>query len=221
MFRFLSVVVLGDYIDRGPDSKGVIEILVGLQKEYPGRIHCLEGNHEQWMLGALEGTMKTSWLVGMEGLSTIESYSPEMAKEFRRVIALQGSELLFNPEKVFLPFDKFFYKIMPPSHLEFFDNLLLYYRAPGVIFAHAGVRPGVPFERQKEYDLLWITEEFHHGYDGKETVIFGHFNASKLREDGKAFPYYGHNNIIGIDTSGCGVLTAYLWPTGEVIQVGK
>ena len=85
---------------------------MGLQKEYPGRIHCLVGNHEQWMLGALEGTMKTSWLVGMEGLSTIESYSPEMAKEFRRVIALQGSELLFNPEKVFLPFDKFFYGVI-------------------------------------------------------------------------------------------------------------
>lgn len=63
-----------------------------------------------------------------------------------------------------------------------------------------------------------IGSAFHAGYDGEETVIFGHCATSRLREDGQPLPYVGPNRIVGLDTSEAGRLTAYRWPDGAVLQ---
>ncbi|MDF1666201.1 MAG: metallophosphoesterase family protein, partial [Planctomycetota bacterium] len=62
------VVFLGDYIDRGPDSKRVIDLLLDFRVEYGSNVVFLKGNHEQWFLEALKDPSSFSWLVGMEGL---------------------------------------------------------------------------------------------------------------------------------------------------------
>src|SRR5271167_4994486 len=74
-----TLVFLGDYIDGGPDSRGCVERIVRLKAEADFTVVGLPGNHEQWMLRSLNDPTRHSWLVGMEGLETVKSYSEEAA----------------------------------------------------------------------------------------------------------------------------------------------
>src|SRR5688572_4757575 len=74
-----TVVFLGDYIDRGPDTKGCIDAILEFQQE-AGEVVCLRGNHEDWLLRTLRDFRRHSWLMGMEAFDTIRSYSPEGAE---------------------------------------------------------------------------------------------------------------------------------------------
>src|SRR5574341_1540652 len=71
-----ELVFIGDYIDRGPDSKGVVNHVLGLRKARPGKVICLMGNHEWMLLNHLEGTDTVSWLLN-GGRATLASYGGE------------------------------------------------------------------------------------------------------------------------------------------------
>jgi serine/threonine protein phosphatase 1 len=216
-----KMVFLGDYIDRGPDSKGVIELILQLRERYPGRIVCLKGNHEQWMWHAYYDPRSTSWLVGMDGLTSIRSYDAALADRFREKMRDVGPDLLLTKQGTWqLPYADFFERAMPPAHWHFFATLANYHSEPGVIFAHAGIKPGVPLEHQSLNDVCWINEDFYEHYAGPDWVIVGHMATDQLRGDGQPLPFVNkRRRIIALDTS-CyrtGVLTAYLWPDGDVL----
>ena len=66
-----TIVFLGDYIDRGPDSKGCVDAILGFQREVEAEVVCLLGNHEDWFLRTLRDHRCHSWLLGMEAFDTI------------------------------------------------------------------------------------------------------------------------------------------------------
>lgn len=171
-----EVVFLGDYIDRGPDSKGVIDYLLTLR----GRYIFLMGNHERMFLDFLQGTQRFLFLYN-GGTATVESYGG-----LNRI---------------------------PAAHLAFLNHLRLYHETKDYLFVHAGIRPGIPLQKQDESDLLWIREEFY-AYSDRypKTIIFGHTPMREvLMEDDR----------IGIDTA-CvygNKLTCLILPSCEVIQV--
>jgi serine/threonine protein phosphatase 1 len=151
------LIFLGDYIDRGPDSRGVIErLLHGI----PGGLtaHFLRGNHEAIMLRCLEGpAMFANWAAN-GGLATLKSYGVAIsAASDARILLSQLREAL------------------PPAHLAFLRGLQTTMEVGDYFFVHAGVRPGVPLAAQTEEDCLFIRDKFlkHRGSFGK-IVVHGH-----------------------------------------------
>jgi len=143
-----TVVFMGDYIDRGPASKEVVETVLGLRGRHD-RVVCLMGNHEQMFLNWLEGREEQLFLAN-GGRSTLRSYGI-------------ATDAVDREARV------------PPAHLEFFRSLLPFYETQTHLFVHAGVRPGLPLEIQDPYDLVWIRHEFFLADHGmQKTVVFGH-----------------------------------------------
>ncbi|HLY56853.1 MAG TPA: metallophosphoesterase [Stellaceae bacterium] len=152
------VVYVGDYVDRGPDSRRVIETL--LRSPLPGfeSVHLM-GNHEAAMLSFLdEEELQMDWL-GFGGAQTLGSYgvsSPRRFVEFR-----EAREELARK--------------LPPDHSAFLRGLALSHTEGDFFIVHAGVRPGAPLSAQVEDDLLWIREPF---LSSRETfgkiVVHGH-----------------------------------------------
>ena len=79
-----TVVFLGDYIDRGPDSKNCIERILSFQSNVRGRVISLLGNHEQWLMRTYENHTRHSWLLEMEAFETIRSYSRDAEERLRK-----------------------------------------------------------------------------------------------------------------------------------------
>jgi serine/threonine protein phosphatase 1 len=135
-----TVVHLGDYVDRGPNSAGVVgRILRGGWPDPAPRIVNLMGNHEDMMLAALDGADAESvqqWLSN-GGANSLASWgvSPRMSPAGWR-------------------------DLVPAEHLALLRRLGLFHRQGGYVFVHAGLRPGVPIERQTREDMLWIREPF-------------------------------------------------------------
>ena len=187
-----TIVFVGDYIDRGNDSHGVIEYLLSWRTRTPARTVFLKGNHEDMALGFLGrgGQWGEAWLRN-GGVAALRSYGIDPHLPRTEVASL-----------------------MPPVHVEFMAALETSFRWDGYLVVHAGIRPGIPWERQRTEDLLWIREEFlDQPHDLGATVIFGHTPHRRV-VDGQ--PYR-----IGIDT-GCvygGALTCLALPEGQVYQV--
>lgn len=186
-----DLVFLGDYVDRGPDSSGVVTTLLELSRER-ARTVFLRGNHEDMLLDYLgpAGVYGDAFVTN-GGRATAQSYG--VGGAFDRV-ALAAA--------------------IPPTHFEFLARTTLMHRAPGVVCVHAGVRPGVPLDEQRPEDLLWIREEFlrpPHGLDA--TIVFGHTPHRDVLEHlpGK----------LGIDTGCVygGMLTALELPARVVHQI--
>jgi len=137
------LILLGDYIDRGPDSQGVLDRLADLQA---GRIlkgfkfHFLKGNHEEAMLSFLSSIDAKTWL-SFGGQETVESYG---------LNAKQPPEVI---RKTFL-------QAMPMTHRHILRDLEFRVVYGDYAFVHAGIRPGVSWADQKPDDLLWIREDF-------------------------------------------------------------
>ena len=184
------VVHLGDYIDRGPDSAGVIDRLIAPFPAIGGaipRVLNLLGNHEDLLLGALAGKRAEAetWLMN-GGHATLASW---------------GVPPRTLPSK--------WTQTIPPPHLVFLRSLALNHRAGGYLFVHAGVRPGLPIDAQTRQDMLWIREPFLSATMPHEAVVVhGHTPEAP-------FPVL-RNNRIGLDTGAvlggklsCAVLQAY------------
>jgi serine/threonine protein phosphatase 1 len=145
-----KLVFIGDYIDRGPNSRGVVDYIIRLQALYPAEnIICLKGNHEVMLLDFLSGREREMFLFN-GGRSTLREYWGEHWDRIRRLH-------------------------LPPEHEEFYAGLKQYYETPDYIFVHGGLKPGVPLAEQDEEDLFWIRGEFIASFeDFGKRVVFGH-----------------------------------------------
>jgi serine/threonine protein phosphatase 1 len=173
-----TVVFLGDYIDRGSNTRGCIDRMLEFQSGTPARVVGLLGNHEDWMLRSLRDPTGHSWVLGMEAFTTIASYSMSAAAELRS--ALQEAGPRIATEKVELPYSAFLATVLE-SHVAFFDSLALYHRTPDAICVHGGLDPrGGTVKQQRPQRLLWGANEFLNGYQGEEIVVYGHWSNADL-----------------------------------------
>ena len=181
------IVMLGDLIDRGPDSKGVIDFFLQSAPAF-ARYRFLAGNHEEAMLESLADRgdpRETGWL-RFGGMEALRSYNvPDDAFETRGW--LLSDELR---------------RYVPQAHLDFIANFEETVAIGDYLFVHAGIRPGVALQRQRRKDLLWIREGFlDDDTDHGHIVVHGHSITPQ--------PVFAPNRI-GIDTGAylSGVLTA-------------
>ena len=139
------LVCLGDYIDRGPHSAGVVACLLSLESDpvFKGfDRHFLKGNHEQMMAEFLEGKGVGALWLKNGGAATLESYGIKNPWGDLKQVRHQAQAAL------------------PVAHRHFFDHLELHHHQGDYHFVHAGVRPHVPLEHQSPDDVLWIRNEF-------------------------------------------------------------
>jgi serine/threonine protein phosphatase 1 len=187
-----TIVFVGDYVDRGSDSCGVIEHLLTWRRHTPARSVFLKGNHEDMALDYIgrSGQWGEAWLRN-GGVATLRSYG----------ISAQAPRTDVARE-------------MPEAHVRFMEELETSLLWGDYRVVHAGVRPGVPWDAQRTEDLLWIREEFlDHPHDLGVTIVFGHTPHRRVVIQ----PPYR----IGIDT-GCvygGALTCLVLPEGEIYDV--
>jgi serine/threonine protein phosphatase 1 len=193
------IVFLGDYIDRGPSSRAVVDCILDLQQDSNLEVRALKGNHEQALLLFLQDAQFGPTWMTHGGTTTLSSYgiSPP------------------NPRATIDEFEsarEAFVEALGTRHLRFFRNLELYLIQDRYAFVHAGIRWNVPLEQQAEQDLLWIRREFLDTEKTSEHVIVhGHTPVEK--------PYMGAGRI-GIDTGAyaTGVLSAVrLWNCSQKI----
>ncbi len=210
-----TLVFLGDYIDRGPDSKGCVERIVRLQESLPCHVVGILGNHEQWMLRTLDDPTRHSWLVGMEALETIRSYSEEAATTLTDAMGELGIRLF--TDKVALPYEAFFDAI-PLEHRSFFRELKPYYRAPDVVCVHGGLSLDGVLDPLDDNVHVWGPLGFPENYEGKVPVVYGHRDNGVVDAAGSVRPCVGKNRTYGIDTISHGVLTAMRFPDKRVFQ---
>lgn len=147
------LIHLGDYVDRGPDSAQVIELLLGDPLPGTRKINLI-GNHEAMMLDALDAAdddLADHWRAN-GGADTLASW-------------LIGQGIARGE----------WASRIPPAHLAFVRGLEAMHREGGYLFAHAGIRPGVALDEQTEHDLLWIREPFlSFSGDLGAVVVHGH-----------------------------------------------
>jgi len=152
-------VTLGDYIDRGPASRGVLDRL--RTNPFPMTYVALKGNHEELLESFLaDPTVGEHWR-RLGGLETLHSYG----------VPVSGMMVGKNYEEAA---DRL-RDAMPAEHTRFLQSLKTSYTYGRYFLCHAGVRPGIPLERQSDEDLLWIRDEFLSStMDFGKIVVHGH-----------------------------------------------
>lgn len=217
-----KLYVIGDMIDRGPQSKDVLLSLLELRQQYPQQVILIKGNHEQMFEDWLDRRGNDeNYLRFNGGDATVRSLlgnhplrrafangglpSPEVQEQARQIILAQYPFLL--PALQALPL-----YIQLPADAQT--------GSPAVLLVHAGIRPGIPLSQQAPEDLLWIREPFFEGYDGEMPVVFGHTPVPKLPGYRGRGPWR-RDNIVGIDGGAAfrrGILLVE-WPSLESIFV--
>jgi serine/threonine protein phosphatase 1 len=181
--KVAEVVHVGDLVDRGPDSRGVIDFLIAGRARGAPWV-TLKGNHDRMFEGFLgdpdhyDPGLRAGlhWIdPRLGGDETLRSYGVDGARE-RMLFDLHDDAV----------------RAVPESHRAFLAALPLMHRAGDVIFVHAGIRPGVPLDAQTEDDLLWIRREFlDDPRDHGALIVHGHTPVD-------AVTHYG--NRLNIDT---------------------
>ena len=184
------IIVLGDVIDRGPNSAALIRRLRAYT-EHSNRFVVLKGNHEQVMIGALEGDygLLRAWL-DLGGAETLLSFGVDRD-------LVEGGAVY--------PLLRAARDLISPDVLSWVDHLPLHFRSGDIVFVHAGVRPGVPFRKQRAEDLLWIGRDF---LDSEERRSFLTVHGHTISEGGPVTT----SNRIGVDTGA--------YRTGQLTAVG-
>lgn len=195
-----SLIFVGDYIDRGSQSQGIVDYILLLKEKY--HTITLKGNHEQEMLDTVLNGKKSEWFARMKGKSTIASYSTKLAariqKDTDKALA-KGNTNAETIKKIFQPF----WQIIPASHQNFYKNLLPYYEEENFIVAHAGV----PLDQ----DPAEVTDErrFYYGsihqvmtqWPGPQKLFMGHMPTYKLSRQYTGVPVVSANELaIALDT---------------------
>jgi serine/threonine protein phosphatase 1 len=210
-----DVVFLGDYIDRGSGTKDCLNRILDFISSTPAAVFFLVGNHEEAMLRTRNDYTSHSWLFTYSGLTTIASYSRDAEKIIRAELQRLGPRVV--TDRVELPYAHFF-DTVPKSHLDFFDNLNVYYRNEDVICTHGGLDPlGGPVEDQHRELLVWGVKNFAEEYQGSQTLVYGHWNNARINQDGLPEPAF-INQTIGIDMSRHGYLCAVRMPDRQVYR---
>src|SRR5262249_508539 len=213
-----TVVFLGDYIDRGPDTRACVDAILQFRIDVPAEVVCLCGNHEDWMLRTLRDPRRHSWLMGMEGLDTVRSYSTEAERAIRAAMSAAGLQSFIA--SCALPYDVFF-DALPQAHRAFFDSLVAAHETSDCICMHGGLDPRVVrLEDQARDVLIWGANNFQERYGGEKTVVYGHWNNAALDANGWPQPRIV-GRTIGIDTIAHGVLTAIRLPDRRLFQSGR
>lgn len=174
-----QLIFLGDYVDRGLESKQVIDLLLGGLPTGFTPIF-LKGNHEDALLKFLGGDLETGlqWLT-FGGRETLFSYQTPVALIPENLQAMEQVRSTFAAK-------------LPPAHKYFLEQLVLRHEVGDYCFVHAGIKPGVPLASQSPQDLMWIRDEFlrskaNHG----KIIVHGH----TISDEPEVLP-----NRIGIDT---------------------
>jgi diadenosine tetraphosphatase ApaH/serine/threonine PP2A family protein phosphatase len=155
--RALQLVFLGDYIDRGPESAGVVRHMLRLQDELQDRLIALRGNHEAFVLGLLDGAVPLAVWLRNGGVETLASYGVREVGD------------------------------LPRPHLDWMRALRLSYDDGRRFFVHAGVDPQKPLDAQDEQDLLWIREPFlSDRRDYGRLIVHGHTPVESATPDLRA-----------------------------------
>ena len=176
--RHFRILHLGDYVDRGPDSAGVVEFLIEARRD--GDAECLAGNHDLVLLKFLaEPDEFGDAFLSYGGEETLASYGVDPLSAELRSAPLRALRDAFAAA-------------LPETHRAFFGSLPFTERQGDFLFVHAGVRPGVPLETQRVQDVTFIREPFlSHAGDFGAVVVHGHTitRAPEVRP-----------NRVGIDT---------------------
>lgn len=147
-----KIVFVGDYTDRGPDSKGVLDHLIDAREQGRNWVF-LQGNHDRMFSWFMEDyprhdaylPTELNWLhPRLGGDTTLASYGLKFTQRTRQ-----------------LKIHKMARTAVPDAHVTFLNSLQLFYENDDLYIAHAGIRPGVALADQLEHDLLWIRQEFH------------------------------------------------------------
>lgn len=191
------IVTLGDYVDRGPHSRQIIETLMTFGGKN-WKLICLKGNHEAMMVETLRKPLHPNWWVGNGGGATLISYGH----------ARSGA---YDPN------------VVPQEHTEWLDNLPLMHVDQHRVFVHAGVDPLLPLDEQEEEKLIW--KLYHDGDErghGVRHVVHGHHQFAdgpillKGRTDLDTFAWYTGRLVVGVfDDTVAGGPVATLEVIGE------
>jgi serine/threonine protein phosphatase 1 len=143
--RPATFIFLGDYIDRGPDSRGVVEALIELQSRQPDRVITLKGNHEAVAVEVVDGDTDPQTWLREGGTATLRSYRVDDARD------------------------------LPAEHVAWLRMLPLSYDDGERFFVHAGIDPDKPLDAQSDRDLIWIREPFlSDARDHGRLIVHGH-----------------------------------------------
>ena len=212
-----TIVTLGDYIDRGPDSRGVVEQILALQERCEV-VHLL-GNHELMLLIAKQNPAQQEWWESVGGAATVQCYRDAARESLKNGDQVNeannddSSEASDDDQRIDLC------ELIPRRHLDFFESCSLAYETDTHIFVHANYEADQPIGEQNEEVLLWqhLTPNQIPGphVSGKQVVV-GH----TPQFDGEILDL-GH--VVCVDTYcfGDGWLTAIEVNTGEVWQANK
>ena len=143
------IVCIGDYIDRGPNSKGVVDLLIKRKATMPYNHVYLKGNHEDMLISGTPGWMLNG------AIETLDSYG-------------------VDPRKGVMPFVPML--SLPPEHQEFYRSLVINFTVGKYVFVHAGIDPGLSLSEQSEIGMLWNRDFVGYMGDYKDghKVVFGH-----------------------------------------------
>lgn len=142
-----TLIFLGDYIDRGADSKGVVDYVLKLN-ESSCNVKCIIGNHEAMFMDYISEKDQGLFLMN-GGLTTLKSYGMDKAGWKNTLV--------------------------PPEHMAFYRSLETYVELDDYYIVHAGFRPGIDIKMQTLEDMIWIRGVFiSSNYDFGKRVIFGH-----------------------------------------------
>lgn len=143
--RATILVLLGDYIDRGPDSSGVIRFIMDLQSEQRELVIALKGNHEAMLVDVVDGEIEPELWLSQGSAQTLRSYGVASADA------------------------------LPPDHVKWLRSLPTSHADGRHFFARAGIDPGKPLTTQSAHDLTWIREPFlSDQHDRGRLIVHGH-----------------------------------------------
>ncbi|MBR0750732.1 serine/threonine protein phosphatase [Bradyrhizobium jicamae] len=152
-------VFLGDYVDRGPNTRRTLDLLIGR-----GQVHetvFIKGNHEALLMDLLADPSRLPEWLQLGGAATLMSYGVETSPH-------QAATDPVSVRQAFLA-------ALPQSHIAFLRALVPSYSCGDFFFAHAGAKPGIPLDQQSEEDLMWIREPFlSSDEDFGKVVVHGH-----------------------------------------------